>query len=78
MLYLSNMGKDASIGSIFNTFLLMLLGIALTPTVQSTVDSQLVNLTGAAGAIADLIPLIWIFLVIGIGAAAVYNQFKGM
>lgn len=68
----------ASIGSIFTTFLLMLLGIALTPTVQSTVDSMLVNLTGAAGAVADLIPLIWIFLVVGIGAAAVYAQFKGM
>lgn len=72
------MSKKASIGSIFNTFLLMLLGIALTPTVESTVTTQLVNLTGPAAAIADLIPLIWIFLVIGIGAAAVYNQFKGM
>lgn len=72
------MSDKASIGGIFNTFLLMLLGIALTPTVESTVTNQLVNLTGPAAAVADLIPLIWIFLVIGIGAAAVYKQFKGM
>lgn len=68
----------ASMGNIFNTFLLMLLGIALTPTIDDTVTTQLVNLTGAAAAIADLIPLIWIFLVLGIGGAAVYKQFKGM
>lgn len=70
--------KKMSIGSIFSTFLLMLLGIVLTPTVDDTVTTQLVNLTGAAAAVADLIPLIWIFLVIGIGAAAIYVQFKGM
>lgn len=68
----------AKMGTIFNTFLLMLLGIALTPTIDEQVTDLLVNLTGAAAAVADLIPLLWIFIVVGIGAAAVYQQFKGM
>lgn len=68
----------AKMGTIFNTFLLMLLGIALTPTIDEQVTALLVNLTGAAAAVADLIPLLWIFIVVGIGAAAVYQQFKGM
>lgn len=68
----------AKMGDIFNTFLLMLLGIALTPTIDDYVTTQLVNLTGAAGALVDLIPLLWIFVIIGIGGAAVYKQFKAM
>lgn len=68
----------ADMGSIFNTFLLMILGLSLTPAVQAAVDDAKVNLTGMLLTVIDLVPLIWIFLIIGIGAAAVYTQFKGM
>lgn len=54
----------------------MLLGIALTDTVDDQVTENLVNLTGAAAAIADNIPLIWVMIVIGIGVVMVAKQYK--
>ena len=60
---------------LFGGFLTMLLGISLTPTVADTVATQLVNLTGAAKAVADMIPLVWVFAVVGIGAGLVYTSF---
>jgi len=65
-------------GELFMTFLLALLGLALTPTIQDTVDNELENLTGASAAVAENIPLIWIFLIIGIIAAQVVRAYKGM
>lgn len=65
-------------GTIFTTFLLILLGLSLTPAVQDTVDAILVNVSGIVAMVVELVPLIWVFLIIGIGAAAVYAQFKEM
>jgi len=67
-----------TMGELFMTFLLALLGLALTPTIQDTVDNELENLTGASAAVAENIPLIWIFLIIGIIAAQVVRAYKGM
>jgi hypothetical protein len=65
--------KDLS--GIMMTFLFMIVGLALTPTVQEQVTAITGvggnNLTGAALAIATLIPLFWVILVIGIGLAAI-------
>jgi len=65
-------------GEVFMTFLVALLGLVLTPTIQDTVTNELANLTGAASAVAENIPLIWIFLCIGIIAAQVVRAYKGM
>jgi len=70
------MGSGISIGDLFGGFLVMLLGIALTDTVDDQVTENLVNLTGAAAAIADNIPLIWVMIVIGIGVVMVAKQYK--
>jgi len=71
------MSSNSKIGKLFMTFLGMLLGVTLTPTIDNTVSSQLVNLTGAAGALKDIIPVVWIFIVLGAGVsylATLYNK----
>ena len=62
------------------TFLFMVVGLALTPTIVDQVGSITGtggdNLTGAALAIAELIPLFWVILIIGIGLAAIVAWLK--
>jgi hypothetical protein len=69
-------------GGLFITFLLIVIGLALTPTIQSSVTAVTGagagNLTGAALAMAQLVPLFWVIIIIAIGVAAVYVQFKQM
>ena len=65
--------KDLS--GILMTFLFMLVGLALTSTITEQVAGITgvggFNLTGAALAIAELIPLFWIILVLAIGVSAI-------
>lgn len=65
--------KDLS--GILMTFLFMLIGLALTPTITEQVTGVTGvggnNLTGAALAIANLIPLFWIILILAIGVASI-------
>jgi hypothetical protein len=65
--------KDLS--GIIMTFIMMIVGLALTPTVQELVANSLSNalgnLSGAAAAIVTLVPLFWVILVIGIGLASI-------
>lgn len=68
-------GKD--IGGLFMTFLLMIVGLALTPTVQSSVTTAAASLTGASLALINLVPLFWVIIILAIGVAAVYVQLKG-
>ena len=76
------MPKNADMGRLFTTFLLIVVALALTPTIQSSVTdvtgTGTGNLTGAALAMAQLIPLFWVLIIVAIGVAAVYVQFKGM
>jgi hypothetical protein len=79
-------GKHTNaVAELFITFLLMVIALALTPTVSSSVISVTLpgggtmtnsNLTGPALALAQLIPLFWVIIIIGIGVAAVYVQLK--
>lgn len=68
-------------GQIIKTFLLMIIGLALTPTVQEQVTNitgaGTGNLTGAAKAICVLVPLFWVIIIVGIGMGAVYHFMKG-
>lgn len=60
-------------------FIMIIIGLALTPTVQDLVigSTGVVNgtwpgnLSGAARAIFLLVPLFWIILVIGVGLAGI-------
>ena len=69
------MSEKRDLSGIIMTFLFMVIGLALTPTVQEQVDAVTGvgagNLTGAALAIAKLVPLFWVILVIAIGLAAI-------
>lgn len=71
-----------NMGQLMMTFLLIIIGLALTPTVQQSVTAVTGsggdNLTGAALALGALIPLFWVIIILAVGVAAVYVQFKGM
>jgi len=70
------MAKDDKIGGLFMTFLLMIIGLALTGTVQSMVTTAAGDLDGAALALMNLVPLFWVIIILAIGIAAVYAQLK--
>ena len=66
-----------SMGELFLVFLLIVFALALTPTIGDSVAAAVGgNITGAAGDILALVPLVWVFIVVGIGAAAVVNMFE--
>lgn len=72
-------------GGIMAIFLMIVIGLALTPTVQEQVlfatgtanATYPGNLSGAAAAIYALIPLFWIILVVGVGMAGIIIWLKG-
>lgn len=67
-----------NMGKLFFGFILILVGLVLFPTIDDAVTTYGVNATGATAAILDLIPLVWVLVVVGIGIALVYEQFKGL
>jgi len=72
----------SGLGGIVVTFILTLVGIALTPTIQEEVTGVTGtggnNLTGAAATLMGLVPMFWALIVLAIGIAAVYIQFRRM
>lgn len=73
-------GQSKDLSGIMMTFLFMVVGLALTPTVVEQVANVTGtggdNLTGAALAIAELIPLFWVILIIGISLAAIVTWLR--
>ena len=66
-----------SMGELFLVFLLIVFALALTPTIGDSVAAATGgNITGAAADILELVPLVWVFIVVGIGAAAVVKMFE--
>ena len=65
-----------NLGKVILGFVTLLVGIILTPTIESTVRTQLVNLTGAAATVADLIPLFWVLCIISIAVALMWQGFQ--
>ena len=69
------MSQKKDLSGIMMTFLFMVVGLALTPTVQEQVTNITGtgggNLTGPALAIAQLIPLFWVILIVAIGLASI-------
>ena len=75
-----------SMAQLFMVFLLIVFALALTPTIGDNVYATLwndtnvsvrieTNITGPARDLIVLVPLVWVFIVIGIGAAAVVKMF---
>lgn len=72
-------------GGIVVIFLMVIIGLALTPTVQEQVilatgvanASWPGNLSGASRAIFLLVPLFWVILVIGVALAGIIIWLKG-
>jgi len=64
----------SKMGQLITAFLLCIVGLALTPTVQEQVNAVTGsggnNLTGAAAAICKLIPMFWVFGIIGVTVAS--------
>jgi hypothetical protein len=74
-------------GQLFLVFLMIVFALALTPTIGNATYDVLWNssnvttraprnITGGARDIVALIPLVWVFIVIGIGATAVVHMFE--
>ena len=64
-------------GQLFMTFLLMVVGLALTPTIATSSTTAAAALSGAAVTLCGLIPLFWVVIILAIGIAAIYVQLKG-
>ena len=69
---------EADFGKLFMGFILIIIGLALFPSIQTAVTTALVNATGLAATLLAMIPWIWVLVVVGIGVAMVYEQFKGL
>lgn len=65
-----------SISTLLYTFLMSVVGLALTPTVADSVTTAVENLTGASADILALFPLFWVLMMIGIPIASVYVYMK--
>ena len=87
--FLKNRRGAMDIGSLFLVFLMIIFGLSLTPTIgdhvygvlwnSTNVTNRIANnITGPARSLIELLPLIWVFIVIGIGATAVVNMFEDM
>jgi hypothetical protein len=79
MKWLKTRKAERSMGQLFLVFLLIVFALALTPTIGDSVAAATGgNITGAAADILELVPLVWVFIVVGIGAAAVVEMFEGI
>lgn len=56
------------------TLVLIVIALALSPTVGTFAASAAGNASGSASTIYNLIPFFWALLVLAIGAAAVYKE----
>lgn len=80
---------DVSMGVLFMVFLTIVFALALTPSIgdmtydvlwnDTNVSVRIPNnITGGARDIVALVPLVWVFIVIGIGATAVVKLFEDL
>lgn len=63
-------------GLILSAFLVLIVGLSLTPTVANAVSDNTDNLTGSAAVLFGLIPLFWVMLILSIVAVIGVAQYK--
>lgn len=77
--------KEGSLYKYIMTFLYMIIGLALTPSITEQVihitgevnlTAGYHNLSGAAKAVATIVPLFWVIIIIGTGLAAIMYWMK--
>lgn len=89
MNFLKKRRAEVSMGAVFLVFLIIVFALALTPSIGDATYSVLWNstnvtnripnnITGASRDLIALTPLIWVFIVIGIGAVAVVKMFEDL
>jgi len=78
------MADKKNLAGLISVFLLSIVGLALTPTVQAQVttltttgSSGAGNLTGSAAAIMNLFPMFWVILMIAIPTAYIAVWLRG-
>ena len=75
------MSEKKNMSGLIKVFLLSIVGLALTPTIQENVTAVTGeggdNLTGSAKAIMQLFPMFWVILMIAIPVAYVAVWLKG-
>lgn len=75
------MSSEKNISGLIKVFLLSIVGLALTPTIQENVAGVTGvggnNLTGSSRAIMALFPMFWVILMIAIPVAYVAVWLKG-
>jgi len=75
------MSEKKNMSGLIKVFLLSIVGLALTPTIQENVTGVTGtggdNLTGSAKAIMELFPMFWVILMIAIPVAYVAVWLKG-
>lgn len=75
------MSEKKNMSGLIKVFLLSIVGLALTPTIQKNVTEVTGeggdNLTGSAKAIMELFPMFWVILMIAIPVAYVAVWLKG-
>jgi hypothetical protein len=74
------MGERVSGNVLIASFVVAIIGLALTPTVASLTTSSATNLSTYSSAqdIIELIPLFWAILVLAIPVVAIGLYFKGV
>ena len=88
-MFLKKRRAEVSMGALFMVFLVIVFALALTPTIGDMTYSVLwndtnvtvripLNITGGARDLVALVPLTWVFIVIGIGAVAVVKMFEDL
>lgn len=71
--------RSNKLASLFGTFLLIIIALALTPTVAASVTTAAAaaGIVGTAAAtLLGLVPLFWVVIILAIGVAAIYVQMK--
>lgn len=63
---------DNKMATIITLFLVMIVGLVLTPVVSDQVALAAVNETGAVLAVLNLVPLFWVFMIIGLPVGGIY------
>jgi len=76
------MSEGRDISGLIGAFLMIVVGLALTPTIQNSVTDITVgpgtyNLSGTALAIMGLVPMFWVILMIAVPVAYIGIWLKG-
>lgn len=75
-MFLKTRRAGINMGELFIGFILIIVGLSLQDTIQNTVDLAVVNASAMVASVLNLVPLIWVLVVCGVGIVLVYEQFR--